>query len=222
LATAVLHASPQLPQLLRSVVVSAHSVGLLVGHAVSPALQSSVQPPAAHAALPAPLVGPAHILPHAPQLFASCCSSTHEAGAAAGQPVNPLLQANEHALFAQVGCALATAVMHPLPHPAQSLALVDVSTQVPLHKVGVWVGHPETQLPPAHVGSLAGHTLVQDPQASGVVTSVSHPSSGLPLQSAHPAAHAEPGKLHSPPAVHDVTPPTCGKFVQSCPQTPQL
>ena len=54
-ATVVLHTSPQLPQLLRSVVVFVHSVGLATGHAVSPALQSRAQAPAAHAACPVPL-----------------------------------------------------------------------------------------------------------------------------------------------------------------------
>jgi hypothetical protein len=49
LAIAVVHTSPQLPQLLVSSVVLAHSVGAAVGHAVSPALQFSVHAPAAHA-----------------------------------------------------------------------------------------------------------------------------------------------------------------------------
>ena len=42
LAGAGPHTSPQLPQLLRSVVVLAHSVGPTTGHAVSPALQLRV------------------------------------------------------------------------------------------------------------------------------------------------------------------------------------
>jgi hypothetical protein len=41
--------SPQPPQLVVSSVVLAHSVGAAVGHAVSPALQSRVHAPAAHA-----------------------------------------------------------------------------------------------------------------------------------------------------------------------------
>src|ERR1700734_3113849 len=118
-ATAVLQTSPQLPQLLRSVIVSAHSVGTAAGHAVNPALQSSVHAPAAHAACPAPLVGPAHVFPQAPQLLASSCSSTQAVGAAAGQPLNPPLQANAQALFAQGGRALETVVVHALPHASQ-------------------------------------------------------------------------------------------------------
>jgi hypothetical protein len=49
LGGAVEHTSPQLPQLLRSFVVFAHSVGLTVGQAVNPALQLRVQPPVTHA-----------------------------------------------------------------------------------------------------------------------------------------------------------------------------
>jgi hypothetical protein len=222
--TAVLQMCPQVPQLLVSVIVLAHSVGPTTGHAVNPALQSNVHAPLAHAACPAPLVGPAHILLHVPQLFASSCSLTHAVGAAGGggQPVKSALQANVQALFAQVGCALATAVVHALPHASQSLALLVVSTQVLPHKTGVWVGQPVTQAPPAHSGSLAEHALVHEPQALGVVIFVSQPSSGCPLQSAQPTAHAEGGKVQAPPAVQEVAPATCARFVQSWPQVPQL
>jgi hypothetical protein len=222
LGGAVLHTSPQLPQLLRSVVVSAHSVGLAVGHAIRPALQSRVHAPAAHAGVPVPLVGPGHALLQAPQLFASCCSSTHSVGPAVGHPVKPELHANEHWLLAHVGCALVTLFGHASPHPLQLLALLVVSTQAPLHRVGVVVGHPETHVPAAHTGSFAGHAFVHEPQVDFVVMSVSHPSSGLPSQSAHPAAHDDAGKLHAPAVVQDVVPATCARFVQSWPHVPQL
>ena len=50
---------------------------------------------------------------------------------------------------------------------------------------------------------------------------VSQPSCGLPLQSAHPAAHADPEKEHWPAAVHVVAPLTFGRFVQSFVHEPQ-
>jgi hypothetical protein len=220
-STAVVHTSPQLPQLERSVVVSAHSVGLAVGHAVRPALQLSVHPPAAHAGCPLPLVGPGHVLPHAPQFVASCCSSTQPVGAAVGHPVNPPLQVKVHLLLAHVGCALVTSFGHASPHPLQSFALLVVSTHVPPHRMGVPVGQPDTHVPPAHTGSFAVHALVHEPQLAGRVTSVSQPSSGFPLQSAQPAAHAEAGKLQAPAVVHDVAPATCARSVQSWPHDPQ-
>jgi len=169
-----------------------------------------------------PLVGPGHVWLQAPQLVASCCSSTHAVGAAVGHPVNPPLHVKVHALLAHVGCALVTLFGQTSPHPLQSLALLVVSTHVPLHSFGVPVGHPDTHVPPAHTGSFAGHALLQDPQVAGLVMSVSQPSSGIPSQSAHPAAHADAGKLHAPAAVHDVAPATCARFVQSWPHVPQL
>jgi len=220
--TAVLHTSPQLPQLFRSVTVSAHSVGLAVGHAVNPALQFRVHAPEAHAGKPVPVVGPGHVLPHAPQFVASCCSSTHAVGTAVGHPVKPPLHVKPHSLTAHVGCAFGTELGHVTPQPLQSFALLVVSTHVPLHSVGVPVGQPDTHVPPAQTGSFAGHTLVHDPQVPGFVMSVSQPSSGFPSQSAQPVAHADAGKLQAPAAVHDVAPATCARFVQSCPHVPQL
>jgi hypothetical protein len=136
--------------------------------------------------------------------------------------VNPPLHVKVHWLLAHVGCALVTSFGQASPQPLQSFALLVVSTHVPLHSVGVPTGQPETQVPPAHTGSFAGHALVHEPHVAGRVTSVSQPSSGLPLQSAQPAAHAEAGKLHAPAAVHDVAPATCGRSVQSWPHDPQL
>ena len=50
---------------------------------------------------------------------------------------------------------------------------------------------------------------------------VSQPSAGSPLQSAQPAAHADPEKEHWPVAVHVVAPLTFGRFVQSFVHEPQ-
>jgi len=209
--------------LLRSVVVFVHSVGFATGHAVSPALQSSVQTPAAHAACPVPLVdGAGQMFAHPPQLVASCCSSTHAVGAAAGHPLNPPLHVKVHLLLAHEGCALETSFGHASAHPSQSLALLVVSTHVPLQRVGAAVGQPDTHVPAAQTGSFVGHALVHEPQVAGLVMSVSQPFEGLPSQSAQPVAHADAGKLHVPGAVHDVAPATWGKFVQSFPHVPQL
>jgi NAD(P)H-dependent FMN reductase len=56
-----------------------------------------------------------------------------------------VLHENEHALATHVGCACAIVVEHALPQVLQSLALLVVSTQVPLHSVGSTPGQPETQ-----------------------------------------------------------------------------
>jgi hypothetical protein len=103
-ATLVEQALPQLPQLLRSLVRSSHSVGTpCAGHALRPAPQSRLQEPALHAAVPVPLVGPAHVLPQAPQFAGSLVSSTHAVGAAVGQALKPLLQLKVHALALHAG-----------------------------------------------------------------------------------------------------------------------
>ena len=218
-----MHTSPQVPQLPTSVVVFVHSAGFATGHAVSPALQSSVQTPAAHAACPVPFVdGAGQTFAHPPQLVASCCSSTHVVGAAVGHPPKPPLHVKVHWLLAHVGCALVTLFGHASAHPLQSLALLVVSTHVPPQRVGVAVGQPDTQVPAAHTGSFAVHALVHEPQVAGLVMSISQPFEGLPSQSAQPVAHADAGKLHVPPAVHDVAPATWSRFVQSLPQVPQL
>jgi hypothetical protein len=142
LTTVVLHVFPHAPQLLKSPIVSAHVVGFAVGHAVSPGLQLSVQMPAAHAGCPAPLVGPAQVLPHPPQLAGSCCSSTHAVGAAVGQPVKPVLHVKLHLLATHVGCEFPTMLEQTLLHPLQSLGLLVVSTHAPLHEVGVAAAQP--------------------------------------------------------------------------------
>jgi hypothetical protein len=143
-------------------------------------------------------------------------------GVPEGQPEKPPLQANVHLLAEHVGCALVTVFGQASPHPLQSLALLVVSTHVPLHRMGVPVGQPDTHVPPAHTGSFAGHTLLHEPQVPGFVMSVSQPSSGFPSQSAQPAAQAVAGKLQAPVAVHDVAPATCARLVQSWPHVPQL
>jgi hypothetical protein len=55
-----------------------------------------------------------------------------------------VLHENEHALPTHVGCACGMVVEQTLPHVLQSLALLVVSTQVPLHSVGSAPGQPET------------------------------------------------------------------------------
>jgi hypothetical protein len=85
--------------------------------------------------------------------------------------------------------------------------------QVPLHRSGVGELQPLTHvlLPPVllpHTGVLPLQTVVQLPQWFVCVTSCSQPSSGFPLQSAHPDAHAEAGNVHTPPATQVVVPET--------------
>jgi hypothetical protein len=168
LTTFVVQACPHAPQLLGSVVVSAHSVGAAVGHAVSPAPQLSVHAPPEHAGCPAPAAGPRHECPQPPQLFGSSCSSTHAVGLAEGHPLYPLLHVKAQVLAEHIGCAFATPPGHAWPHPSQFLASSVVSTQVPPHNVGVdcWqpVAHTWPAPDAAHTGSVDGHVVLHDPQ----------------------------------------------------------
>src|SRR5580700_10087246 len=126
------------------------------------------------------------MLPQPLQLLGSDVSSTHAVGVCVGHALKPMLQVKPHLLLAQVGWASDTVVEHPRPHPLQSLALLVVSTQVPLHSVGVAVGQPVTHVPAAQTGSLVVHALLHEPHMAGVVMSASQPSSGFPSQSAQP------------------------------------
>jgi hypothetical protein len=65
-------------------VVSSHSVGVAVGHGVSPVLHASLHEAPAHDGCPPPLVGEGHFVPHPPQLPGSFCSSTQAVGATVG------------------------------------------------------------------------------------------------------------------------------------------
>jgi len=101
-----------------------------------------------------------------------------------------------------------------------------VSTHVPLQSVGVAAGQPETHVYPAladpeQTGVPPPHETVQLPQCAAWVMFVSQPSAGSPLQSAQPAAHADPEKEHLPAAVQVVAPLTFGRFVQSFVHEPQ-
>jgi hypothetical protein len=133
----VLHTSPQLPQLPRSVVVSSHSVGLATGQAVSPAVQESEQPPLTQMGEPVPFVGPAQTVPQPPQLVGSDCSFTHSVGLAVGQPLKPVLHTTLHAPLVHAGFPLA-APGHVFAQPPQWVGSVCSFT----HAVGAPVGHP--------------------------------------------------------------------------------
>jgi len=129
------------------------------------------------------------------------------------------LHAKPHVLPAHVACACAGAVQ-PCPHAPQLLALVAVSTQLPLQSVGVFDGQPLLHEPDAHTGVLPLHDVVHDPHVAGFDRSASHPSSALLEQCAYPAAHDPAGTTHLP-ALHVVAPMTCGSAVQSCAHAPQ-
>jgi hypothetical protein len=181
-ATVVVQTFPQLPQLLRSLVRSSHSVGTPVaGHALRPAAQLRPQVLDLHAAVPLPFVGPGHVLPQAPQLAGSLVSSTHAVGAPVGQALKPLLQLKEHALDLHAGWPLVMPE-HTLPQVLQFFASVDVSVQVPLHSVDVGALQPVAQPEASHTGAVDGHAVVHEPQCDGTVMSVSQPLSALPSQ----------------------------------------
>ena len=132
------------------------------------------------------------------------------------------VHAKPHALPWQTGCEFAGPAGQTLPQVLQLVALLLVSTQLPLHSESDPLGQPVLHWPPAHTGVVDGQALVHEPHVAGRVMSVSQPSSGLPSQSSQPAAHADVGKEQAPAPVHVAVPVTCARFVQSWPQVPQL
>jgi hypothetical protein len=97
------------------------------------------------------------------------------------------------------------------------------STQVLPSHIVVPLGHALAQPVGEQLGAVAGHAVVQPPQWSDELKSVSQPSWGLPVQWANPLAHTEEGITHC--AAEQVTPApavTCGSTVQSIPQAPQF
>jgi hypothetical protein len=84
----------------------------------------ALQPPAVQAAIGIDVAQPAVTLAQAP---------LHR--------TKPLPQTNVHAPATHAACPLAMPVVHALPHSAQSLVLLVVSTQVPEHTVAAVDGH---------------------------------------------------------------------------------
>jgi hypothetical protein len=131
-----------------------------------------------------------------------------------------------HAPAAQAGCPCATLVVHACPHVPQLLASFVGSTHVALvHRVGAVDEQLGTQVDAPReeeqIGVAPAHVVLHPPQCAGCVISASQPSLAMPLQSAKPGAHAEPGNAHWP-AVHETTPLTCASAVQSFPQEPHV
>jgi hypothetical protein len=141
LATEVVHTWLQLPQLLRSPVVSTHSVGVPAGHAVRPAAHTRVHAPPLHAGVPDPTLGPGHTESQLPQLFGSLCSSTHRVGFGMEHALYPALHVKVHALLAHAGCPFATPP-HALPHVPQLFGSVVVFVHVPPQNVGAGAPQP--------------------------------------------------------------------------------
>jgi hypothetical protein len=174
LATRVEHTLPHVMQLLGSLVRFTQLPLQIVGAAV-------VQPEAHEYELPDPThagVSPLHALPQLPQL-AEVLSRTQ----APLQGVYPVSQANEHPLLTQTAWALATFVVHALPHVMQLFASLVVSTQPPLQFVGAADGHPDTHeyapAEPAHTPALPLHALPQRSQLAAVVYWTQAPSQRL-------------------------------------------
>ncbi len=134
------------------------------------------------------------------------------------------MHANVHALATQAAVALATLVVQIWPHVPQSLALVVVSTQLPLHSFGADGGQPATQ-PNAPAspdgeqsGAVGGQLAPHAPQAVLDDTLVGHPAPAF-AQSPKPAAH---WYEQVPPWQASPTALTWGRRVQSLPHAPQL
>ena len=114
-----------------------------------------MQPPAEQALIATDVAHPAATLTQAP---------LHRA--------NPLPHTNEHALLTHAVWALVTAVVHAWPHIEQSLALLVVSTQLPVQVVEAVEGHVAAHeyvpLDRAQRGVLPVHALPQLPQLAAL------------------------------------------------------
>jgi hypothetical protein len=102
------------------------------------------------------------------------------------------LHAKVHALVTHEAVALATLVEHAVEQVPQWLALLVVSTQVPLHSVGVADGQPETHVEFEHTG-VAPLQAWADPQPPQLLLSLAK-SRHAPLQALYPPLHA---KVHA-------------------------
>ncbi len=97
---------------------------------------------------------------------------------------------------AHAAVALATAVVQAFEQVPQLVALVDVSTQAPLHSVGVAAGHVHTEsshtAPPLHA-----YNEPQPPQLLASLVKFTH----APLQSVNPLLHVKVQALSTHAAV---------------------
>jgi hypothetical protein len=116
---------------------------------------AALQPPTEHEVVAVEVAQPASTLTQAP---------LHRA--------NPFAQTNVHAPLTHSAWALSSLVVHGLPHLEQSFALLDVSTQVPAHTVGMVEGQlaVHAYVPPAleHSGVLPVHLFPQLPQLAAL------------------------------------------------------
>jgi hypothetical protein len=165
LATLVEQTFPQVLQSFRLLVVSTQV----------PPQSAGVEPeqPEVHEAPPASPpeaeqtgVPPVHALPQLPQLVA-VVSFTQ----APLHIVYPALHAVVQALLTQTACALATLVLHAVPHVLQLFVSLVVSTHEPLHSMGVAGGQferHENVLPELAHTSFAAHAFAHPPQLAAV------------------------------------------------------
>jgi hypothetical protein len=135
---AVLHA-PHVAACDRSVSQPSAASPLQSPHPGAHAEAAKAHAPPPHDVAPLTCGRPVQLVPQAPQLAVSLCSSTH----APLQSVYPVLHVNSHAPAVHAACAWATAVAHALPHAPQLLALLVVLTHVVPQSVGVAAGHPD-------------------------------------------------------------------------------
>ncbi len=184
LVTPVVHLFPHVPQLFGSLVVSTHvpevpveqRVGATGGH-----VPTHVEPE--QAAAPPP-----QAWPHAPQLPGSLAMLTHDPL----QSVYGLMHERPHTPPLQVGCALATPVLHTFAQLPQFWGSLCLSTHAA----------PQSTWDP---GQLATHVAGEPPSAeaqTGVPASALQPfpqppqlllvfsGTHAPLQTAYPWSHA--------------------------------
>jgi hypothetical protein len=176
--------------------------------------------PSAQVAVPFAVL---HAVVQAPQwAMLVCVFASQPLAAFPSQLPNPLLQVpSVHTLLTHV--SLAFARLHTVPHAPQFARLVVRSVSQPLAELPsqsplpvLQVAIPHTPFTQFGVPPVDGQTCPHAPQLfTSVLSAVSQPSFGLPLQSLYPDAQ----EGTQAPDVHAFVP--CA-FVQATPQAPQF
>ena len=175
------------------------------------------QAPRLHEAVP---LTELHAAPHAPQLLTlvwRLVSQPFEP--LPSQLPKPLLQVGEHTLLTHAVVPLG--LTHALVHEPQCEIVLSGTSQPlvarPSQLPNPLSHAPSTQLPVAHDSDAfaRSHAEPHEPQSDRVLSEVSQPSSGSPLQLANPETHTG----EHTPEVHEVVP---FGFVHALPHIPQF
>ncbi len=205
-------------------VSTSHPLAAVVSQSAKPVLHDPItHAPATHAAVEfEPAV---QRVPQRPQLLEFVVVLTsHPLEAMPSQSAKPVRHVKPHAPAVHVGSALAGAG-HAMPHAPQCAGELRVLVSQPLLASESQSPNPPAHTPTAHAPmrhtgvalASAGHALPHAPQlATSFWRLVSHPSSGMRLQS--PYDELQRSMAHAP-ATHAAVPPATA---HARPHVPQL